>query len=49
MCFIGTGFKTAPVTGQMLADMAMGKKTKYDLKTFRASRFKQNATVKSAL
>ena len=37
--FSGTGFKLGPITGQMVADMAMGRETKYSLEPFRAGRF----------
>ena len=36
----GTGFKLGPVTGEMLADMALRKQTKFDRTPFRANRFK---------
>ena len=38
--FSGTGFKLGPVTGELLADMVTGNRTKYDISHFRASRFK---------
>ena len=39
MFIIGTGYKLGPVTGEMLADMALGVKTKYDRTPFLAKRF----------
>ena len=39
MFTIGTGYKLGPVTGEMLADMALGVKTKYDRTPFLANRF----------
>ena len=36
---LGTGFKLGPVTGEMLADIAVGNETKYERKPFSASRF----------
>ena len=37
---VGTGYKLGPVTGEMLADMAVGVKTKYDRTPFVANRFR---------
>lgn len=37
--FSGTGFKLGPVTGKMLADMAMGIKTKQEVKLLSIDRF----------
>ena len=39
MFTIGTGYKLGPVTGEMLADMALGVNTKYDRTPFLANRF----------
>ena len=44
LLFIGTGFKLGPVTGEMLADMVTGRKTKYDATPFLANRF-HNKTI----
>ena len=43
--FSGSGFKMAPVTGEILANLATNKQSKYDLHPFRASRFKQAASL----
>ena len=37
--FSGMGFKMGPVTGEILANMVTGKKSKYDTQPFKASRF----------
>lgn len=37
--FSGTGFKKAPVTGEILANMVTGRPQKFDLTPFRANRF----------
>ena len=42
---IGTGFKLGPVTGEMLADMVTGRKTKYDTTPFLANRFHDNTNM----
>ena len=42
---IGTGFKLGPVTGEMLADMVTGRKTKYDTTPFLANRFHDKTNI----
>ena len=42
---IGTGFKLGPVTGEMLADMVTGRKTKYDTTPFLANRFHDKKNI----
>jgi len=37
--FSGTGFKMAPITGQILADLSLGRHPSYDISMFRMSRF----------
>eukprot|EP00118_Oscarella_pearsei_P014622 m.126297 g.126297 ORF g.126297 m.126297 type:complete len:280 (+) comp37894_c0_seq29:793-1632(+) len=37
--FSGHGFKLAPVVGQILADLAMGRTSKYDMEPFAIKRF----------
>ena len=37
--FSGQGFKMAPAVGEMLADLAEGKPTKFDVKNFAPNRF----------
>lgn len=37
--FSGMGFKMGPVTGEILANMVTGRKSKYDTQPFKASRF----------
>jgi len=37
--FSGTGFKMAPVTGRILADLSLGRTPTYDISMFRMSRF----------
>ena len=37
--FSGHGFKMAPETGEILADLAMGKKPMYDVTPFSLRRF----------
>ncbi len=38
----GHGFKFASVVGQMMADLAEHRKSRYTLEIFRLDRFKQN-------
>ena len=47
--FSGTGFKMAPVTGNILADMALGKVPSYDISHFQMSRFPGVIDIKSQL
>ncbi len=42
---LGMGFKMGPVTGEILADMVIGKKSKYDVTHFKASRFRNNSSL----
>ena len=44
---IGTGFKLGPVTGEMLADMVTGRKTKYDVTPFLANRFHNETNIQA--
>ncbi|KAJ8043826.1 Peroxisomal sarcosine oxidase [Holothuria leucospilota] len=44
--FSGSGFKLAPVLGQILTEMALGDTLSFDMSPFRLSRF-SNASVKS--
>ena len=44
---IGTGFKLGPVTGEMLADMVTGRKTKYDVTPFLANRFHDKTNIQA--
>ena len=39
--FSGTGFKLAPVTGELLASLATGQPTKFSIQPFLASRFEE--------
>lgn len=41
----GSGFKLGPVTGEFLADLAMGKPTKFNREPFRASRFPESSKI----
>ena len=47
LLFIGTGFKLGPVTGEMLADMVTGRKTKYDVTPFLANRFHDKTNIQA--
>ena len=47
LLFIGTGFKLGPVTGEMLADMVTGRKTKYDATPFLANRFHNKTNIQA--
>merc|ERR1712018_698134 len=47
--FSGSGFKLGPVTGEFLANMATGKRTKFSPKPFMASRFDNFARKASNL
>ena len=47
LLFIGTGFKLGPVTGEMLADMVTGRKTKYDVTPFLANRFHNETNIQA--
>ena len=40
--FSGTGFKLGPVTGNMIADLAMGIKTKQDVEILSLRRFSED-------
>jgi len=42
--FSGTGFKLGPVTGNMLADMAMGIKTRQEVELMSINRFKHGSS-----
>ncbi len=41
----GHGFKMAPVTGRILAELALGKRPTYDLTPFRMDRFHNKAKL----
>lgn len=43
--FSGTGFKLAPVVGEILADMVLGVQPKFDLAPFSISRFQPQAKL----
>jgi len=43
--FSGMGFKMGPVTGEILANMAIGKKSKHDINHFKASRFRKASSL----
>ncbi|XP_046546821.1 peroxisomal sarcosine oxidase-like [Haliotis rubra] len=43
--FSGHGFKLAPVVGDALSDMAVGRVPKYDMKPFKIARFKTAARL----
>ncbi|XP_042865315.1 peroxisomal sarcosine oxidase-like [Penaeus japonicus] len=45
--FSGTGFKIAPVIGEVLTSMVQGKAPKHDVSAFSAERFKKSTAVKS--
>ena len=45
----GTGFKMSPITGQILASMALNQNTKYDISLFKISRFENVLKVKASL
>lgn len=47
--FSGTGFKMAPVTGNILADLALGKKPLYDISQFSMKRFPAVVNIKTSL
>ncbi|XP_066914495.1 peroxisomal sarcosine oxidase-like isoform X1 [Clytia hemisphaerica] len=47
--FSGTGFKMSPITGQILASLALNKNTKYDLSRFKISRFENVLKMKASL
>ena len=42
--FSGTGFKLGPVTGNMLADMAMGIKTRQEVELMSINRFRHGSS-----
>jgi len=43
--FCGGGFKMAPVTGSVLADLALGIDVKYDIESLRIDRFKTASNI----
>ena len=47
--FCGSGFKMAPITGKILADMVLNEEIAYDISMLSMSRFKDVVTVKSSL
>lgn len=46
---LGQGFKMAPATGKILADLALDQDTGHDISGFRLTRFPDVLKVKAAL
>ena len=49
LIFTGTGFKMAPATGQVLADLALDKTPSYDISSFNIGRFDNVVKTKALL
>lgn len=47
--FSGHGFKLSPVCGKILAQLAMGEKSSYDLSSFKIARFTNSGKLKASL
>ena len=45
--FLGSGFKTSPVVGKILFQLAFGLQPSYDMKPFKIARFQKFATKSS--
>jgi len=47
--FSGHGFKLSPICGKILAQLAMGEKSSYDLSSFKIARFTNSGKLKASL
>ena len=47
--FVGTGFKMSPITGKILASLALGEESGYDLSAFKINRFPNVIKLNSQL